>query len=234
MRIAVCDDDGRQAKALEAAVGDWAEASSRNAEIRVFASAEAFLFDMNANDSYDVLLLDIEMPGMNGLELARGLRDKGAKSQIIFITGYPDYISQGYDVSALHYLLKPVKREKLYEVLDRVAEALKRMPKFALIPVGKEVIRVYFEDIIYAESQGHYLYIKTKRGEFRPRLTAGELAERLDGAFFKCGRSFLVGLRYVERITKDTVFLEDGTALPLGKGLYDEINKALINYLREA
>ncbi|MBQ3003797.1 MAG: response regulator transcription factor, partial [Clostridia bacterium] len=201
-------------------------------EIQADSSGVAFLFAYRENRDVDILFLDIEMGQMNGIELAREIRADNETVQIVFITGYPDYIGEGYDVDALHYLLKPVDTQKLYEVCERALANLQKQPRFHLLPVGKEVVRVYEKDILYAETQGHYLRLVTKKGEHRLRMTLPELSTRLGDSFFKCSRSYLAGLLHVSRITKTSVILEDGTDLPLGKGLYDEINTALIRFLR--
>ncbi len=232
MKIAICDDERTQIEHLTQKLSVFAESRHKHFEIAAFPSAEAFLFAYRENRDFDILFLDIEMQGKNGLQLAREVRADNETVQIVFITGYPDYIGEGYDVDALHYLLKPVRTEKLFEVCDRALEALEKQPRFHLLPVGKEVVRVYEKDILYAETQGHYLHLHTKKGIYRLRMTLPELAVRLGDGFFKCSRSFLVGLLHVARITKTSVILENGTDLPLGKGQYDAINESLIRFLR--
>lgn len=90
----------------------------------MFSSAEAFIFHCVENKEYDVLLLYIEMGNMDGVTLARQIRKSNKNVQIVFITGYSDYIAEGYDVEALHYLMKPLKDEKLFDVLDRAVNKL--------------------------------------------------------------------------------------------------------------
>lgn len=233
INIALCDDERAQTDYLKSKLDLFAEATHRRFQCRAFTSAEAFLFEYRENNAYDMLFLDIEMDGMNGIELARELRKENDTLQIIFITGYPDYIGDGYDVSALHYLLKPVSTEKLFAVCTRAMELLEKQPRCHLLPVGKEVVRVFEKDILYGESEGHYVNLHVGKTVYKLRMTIPELEKRLGGAFFKCSRSFVVGLRHVARVTKTDVFLEDGTSLPLGKGLYDSINTALIKFLRE-
>lgn len=232
MKIAICDDERTQIDHLTEKLRLFAESRHKQFEIEAYSSAEAFLFAYRENRDVDILFLDIEMGRMNGIELAREIRADNETVQIVFITGYPDYIGEGYDVDALHYLLKPVRIEKLFEVCERAVSTLEKQPRFHLLPIGKEVVRVYEKDILYAETQGHYLRLVTKKGEYKLRMTLPELSERLGDCFFKCSRSFLAGLLHVARITKTSVILEDGTDLPLGKGKYDEINTALIKFLR--
>ncbi len=232
LNIAICDDEQNQIKYVKDIASEWAEVKKHISVFSEFPSAEAFLFDYAENQNYDILLLDIEMAKMNGIDLAKKVREENNRVQIVFITGYPDFMSEGFEVAALHYLMKPVKKEKLFSVLDKAVVNIAKSPRFLLLPMGKETLRVYAEDIRYAESDGHYVLLHAGKETHRLRMTIPEIEKELGEGFFRTGRSFVVGLKYVARITKASVYLEDGTELPLGKGLYDDMNKALIRYLR--
>lgn len=231
-KIAVCDDDAAQRAYLEGIVGEWARERNLPAEVWQYPEAKAFLFAWEEEKDIDILLLDIEMGDMDGVTLARKLRRAEETLQIIFITGYPDYIAEGYDVAALHYLLKPVKREKLAEVLDRAVLLRKKESPSLVVSTDRETIRILFDEIYYAEAQGHYMSVHTEREEYRLRMTVFELQEKLGEGFYRCSRSYIVGLRYVSRITKKQVVLKNQEILPLGRGQYDEMNRKLIGYLR--
>lgn len=231
-KIGICDDNQVDTDYVASLVSEWANTAGVSAEVKTHPSAEAFLFRYEEEQDYDILLLDIEMGELNGMELARKIRQGNSTVQIVFITGYPDYMAQGYDVTALHYLMKPVGREKLGEVLDRALGILAKQPRSIVFDSGRESIRIYAEDIVYGEAQGHYILLHTKSGDQKFRMTISELEKKLGAGFYKCGRSFVVGLKYVRRITKTAVYVENSLELPLGKGLYDDMNKALIQYLR--
>ena len=231
-RIAVCDDQSAQLDNLTKKLSLYAEARHIKFHIQTYPSAEAFLFDFSENRNFDLLFLDIEMAGMNGIQLARKIRAENETVQLCFITGYPDYMNQGYDVNALHYLLKPVSVEKLFEVCDRFLKSTETQPRFFLFSLGKEVVRVYEKDLYYGEAQGHYMLLHTLQGELKLRTTVPELEKQLGEGFFRSSRSFLVNLRYVTRITKAEILLEQGVAVPLGKGMFDQANTALIAFLR--
>lgn len=232
LSIAVCDDNETDLKYITGLVNAWAARARIPVSVRTFPSAEAFLFHYAENRDFDILLLDVEMGKLNGIDLARQLRAQDSCVQIVFITGYSDFIAEGYDVSALHYLVKPVKPGKFEEVLSRAADLSRQERPFLLVTSERETIRVFFDDIYYAESQGHYMLIYTRKTRYRARLTVSGLLEQLDEGFYRCSRSFVVNLRHVCRITKSEVFLENQSSLPLGRGQYDEINKTMINYLR--
>lgn len=168
------------------------------------------------------------MGQMNGVEMAKVLRKENDKIQIIFVTGYSDYISEGYEVEALHYLMKPVKEEKLWEVLDRAADKLSRNEKMLNLESGGGIYRIPVYQIRYAEVYGNYVTIHAME-EVRVKMTLRELEEALDERFLRVSRSFIVNLTRILRVTKKEILLNDGTALPLPRGVYEQVNRAIIN-----
>lgn len=233
LTFAICDDEKNQTEYILSVARAWAEDRGHICGFMTFSSAENFLYEYSENKIFDILLLDVEMGAMNGVELAKRLRRDGCMSQIVFITGYPEFIGEGYDVAALHYLLKPLDREKLFTVLDRAVKNLEKAPRKVCLPSGKELLRLRADSIRFGESDGHYVLLHTTEGEYRLRMTVPELADNLGDGFVRPSRSFVVGLKYVSRITKTAVVLDDGREIPMSKGCYDEINLVLVKYLRE-
>ena len=228
-RIAVIDDDKTQIEYLTSLLGEWAKQEGVLHQVETFESAEAFLFQYAADKAYDLLLLDIEMGAMNGVELAKILRRENREIQLIFITGYMEYISDGYDVEALHYLLKPVSREKLFPVLERAVERLLSKRRVLMLRNGDEMIRLPLYEIRYVEVRANYITIHAKENH-AVKKTLSELEKDLDKGFFRTGRSYVVNLQYIQKITKTDVFLKDGTKVPLSKGNYERLNQAMITY----
>ena len=126
IHIAICDDQRKDSEYISALVREWAEGQKIAVQLELFPSAEAFLFQYAERKDWDLLLLDIEMGNMDGVSMAKTVRRENEAVQIVFITGYSDYIAEGYEVAALHYLMKPVKPGKLFAVLDRALEKLRR------------------------------------------------------------------------------------------------------------
>lgn len=227
--IAICDDEETASAYIDGLTRQWAAGAGRQVRIDTFTSAEAFFFHYAEHKDYDILLLDIEMGKMNGVELAKTVRSGNKEVQIVFITGYLDYIADGYEVEALHYLMKPVGLEKLSEVLDRAAKKLKRNEKALLLEIQDEVARVPLYEIRYLEVQKNYVTIHAGE-DYRVKKSLGSLEKELDDGFFRIGRSFLVNLRFVRRISKTEVTLKDKTVLPLSRGMYEPLNRAMIRY----
>ncbi len=230
-KIAVCDDNPADAGYVADVIRRWAQARAVLMEIERFPSAEAFWFQYEENRCYDILFLDIEMEpeGMNGIELAAKLRKNDSSIQLVFVTGYMEYIADGYDVEALHYLLKPVTEEKLGSVLARALERVKAREKELFLQTTDGSVRVLSSEIRYLEVQRNYVTIHAAE-EYTVKRTLGDLEKELDESFFRTGRSFIVNLRFVRKITKTQVFLKDGAQVPLSRGLYEGINRAMIQY----
>lgn len=167
------------------------------------------------------------MGNMDGVTLAKSIRKKSETVQIVFITGYSDYISDGYDVAALHYLMKPLKREKLSEVLSRAAAKITKNGKMITLKTADEIIRLPIREIKYIDVYKNNITIHAKR-EITVRKTLSEIETELDGRFFRTGRQSIINLDYVRRTTKSSVTLAGGEEIPLPRNAYEAINRAII------
>lgn len=227
LKIAICDDQPQDRQYLSDLVQKWASASHRRAYVQTFSSAENFLFQYAQESDLDILLLDIEMPAMDGVSLAKKIRQENETMQIIFITGYADYMAEGYEVAALHYLMKPVSPDKLYAVLERAVKKVQSNETVLYITSGGEMLRIPLHTIRYIDVQGNYCTIHAGES-YTVKETLSDLMQQLDGRFFRTGRSAIVNLTYVRRVTKTDVYLADGAVLALPRSAYHKINQALI------
>lgn len=227
--IAICDDDAPAAAALAAMARRWAADRGLALEVRQYPSAEAFLFSCPDAGAADILLLDVEMPGMSGMALARQLRAAGRRAPIVFISGHSDYLADGYDVEALHYLLKPVDAGQLAAVLDRARAHLAAAPPTLTVDAAGEVLRVALDEIRYLEVMHNNVTIHAK-ADYTVRATLQQLQQQLGPGFFRIQRSYLVNLRYLRRAARTGVQLQDGTLLPLARGRYDALHRAMIEF----
>lgn len=224
-KIAVCDDSQADIEYITMLVREWAK--DKIVEIKTYPSAEAFMFNYAEEKDFDILLLDIEMGKMDGVTMAKAIRQDNESVQIVFITGYSEYIADGYDVAALHYLIKPVKKEQLWSVLDRAAERLKKNEKELLLKTADETVVMPVREIRYLDVQQNYVTVHGKT-DVTVKRTLGEFERELDERFFRLGRSYIINLACVRRISKTEVILTDGSAIPLPRGQYDALNRAII------
>ena len=227
-KIAICDDLAADRTYLSVLSQKWGKKNHYFIQISEFTSAENFLFHYAEKKDFDILLLDIEMGAMDGVTMARKLRQDNQTVQIIFITGYADYISDGYEVDALHYLMKPIQEEKFFTVLDRAVTKLIKNEKVLNIISQGEMIRLPICQINYAEVNSNYITIHSQQ-TITLKMTLSELEKKLDSHFFRAGRSALVNLKKISRVTKKEIYLQDGSIIPLPRGAYEKVNRAIIN-----
>ena len=227
MQIAICDDSLADTQFVQNIAQAWAADRKLSTEIETFTSAESFLFHYAEKKDYDILLLDVEMGRMDGVALAKKIRRENQTVQIVFITGYSDYIAEGYEVEALHYLMKPVKRDKLFTVLDRAAEKVRQNENVLKLELSGEMVRLPMHEIRYLDVQKNYVTVHGKQ-DYTVKRSLGDFEAELDDRFFRAGRGLILNLKVISRVTKQEVHLSDGTVLSLPRGGYESLNRAII------
>ena len=242
LHITLCDDEPSQLEFLESCIRQWALASSIEICTKAHKSAGEFLFAWEDKKDTDILLLDIEMPGINGIEAARLLRAKEDDLQIIFVTGIREYVFEGYDVDAVSYLLKPVSRQQVFECLDKAVRRLRYTEPVIAVESAGEVAKVRYKDICYLESSAHdtliHIYHADMAGRdeiIRSKTGLGRLETELaknSGLFFKIHRSYTINLNHVKKITHKEVVMDSGASLIIPRGKWEELNRAYLTLLR--
>lgn len=245
LRIAIVEDETPHAELLRQQIESWQkqqgmENAGLEVMIRHFCHASAFFFAWE-EESYDMIFLDIQMPGINGMEAARKIRETDGEVKLVFTTGIADYMQEGYEVEAVRYLLKPITREKVWQCLDRLRQAASS-PRLVFQTL-EGVMKVSEQEIEYFEARGHYtichlwagriLPVQDALTEIRLRESFNALCERLSGRpFVRCHRSYLCGIARIHRVERTEIVLESGGIVPLSRRMYDSVVKAFIAHFR--
>lgn len=239
MLIAICEDDKASRDYENLLIHQWAEKNNHKITVDCYSSAENFLFEAEDKSEYDLLMLDIQMGKMNGFELAKTLRSRGFKGALAFLTGITDYAIEGYEVGAVRYILKPVKEENLFSVLDLVYKDLSHQEEESFIlQIGTDITRIPFNQIIYIEANGHYVHLKgcdqDRIFEKEWKASFGSISSDFENKGFFClRRGLLVNLAHVQRITKTDCFLTNDEVLPVARNNYNSLNQAFIEYYKD-
>ena len=228
LTIAICDDNEDQIKELRRLLGEWSADKPFALNIDEYISAESFLFSY-PDKPCDLILLDIEMKRLNGMELAKKLRSDGDMLPIAFITGYSDYMSGGYEVEALHYLLKPVDKSKLFAVLDRYIK--RHTPENEIMLACDEgSIHVSPDMVVFCEAVGKKTHMHMRDKVIVCNSGISTVKNMLPEEFVFCHRSYIVNMRYVRSIGKTDIMLDSGEKIPLSRRLYKEVNERFIRF----
>jgi len=234
LRIAVCDDE----KLIRDTIAERIKKLYPFYEILKYKNGEKLLEDTIESD---IVFLDIQMDGMDGIETAKCLRKRNKKIILIFLTAWEEYVFQAFDVEAFHYLIKPLRKEKFYQVLEAAINKVeeiqgamqkKREEKSILVKVGTSSQKIYLDEIIYAEIYNRKvtLYTTTKNIEFYAKMS--NLEQELGEDFVRPHRSYLVHLRYVSKYCATDITLENGTVILLAKQKYKEFVKRYMKYIK--
>lgn len=194
IRIAICEDERIFLNQLSEWMRAILDKHSIIYSMGTYENGNAVL----AREAFDIVLLDIEMEPLNGLELAKRLRSRGDESKLIFITAHERYALEAYDVEAFHYLVKPVDRDKLERVILKICSSLQEEQTQAItIRQGVSVRKILFEQILYLEVMGRKIYLHTKKEIIPFYGKLEELEQSLPESFFRCHRSYIVNFDHV-------------------------------------
>ncbi len=229
LRIAVCDDS---TAALEQIECYFESLHSIELEYEIFHGANDLLHYMSVNaGSFDVYLLDIEMPDMNGIMLAKRIRNSDISSLIIFQTVHPAYVYDVFDIVTFHYLQKTILFEKLEEVLLRAEVYINRKKSRFHFTYAKENFTISCNDILYFEQNRRKVIIYTKEGTYVSYMTVKEVMRQLENTVFvELGVSYIVNLEYVKVIARDVAILYNEKYLPISRKNRKAVKEKQLQY----
>jgi len=228
MKIAVCDDDEKDRRTMLRLVSEYLDLHNYHVRIDEYPSGEAFLAcDVS---QYSLVILDIFMGELNGLETAKKLMQEYPDTQIIFCSTSDAYAVESYDVYALRYLIKPVNKERLYTTLDRffhVHTALRTLT----YKQNRMDESVFLTDILWVEANGRHCILHTKKGDISTTTSFAQICEQLSSAdFVKPIRHAMVSLQAVTMIPSDVFTLTDGTTVPISRDQRTAMKKVFSDY----
>ncbi|WP_179395396.1 LytR/AlgR family response regulator transcription factor [Lacticaseibacillus absianus] len=227
MHLAIVEDD----PLARAALAPVLEAVGQHQPLSwtFFASGEALLFALD-EVPVDLVILDIKLSGIDGVTVAKRLRQRDAELPLAFLSNYDRYVFDGYDVSAMAYLLKPLTVDQLERLLVRAQSD--RHEAALLVTTSKGLVRVYLYDLRYLSVQGHYTELVTQTERLTVKQPLAELAAQLSPAFVQTHRAYWVNLGYVSVVGESQITLNDGTQLPLARTAKSAVKQALLAHYR--
>lgn len=233
MRIAICDDQSRDRASVISLCNRLAQEENIALQSLEFPDGETLLAQMETG--YDVVLLDIYMEAKNGVDTARELRRRGYSGAIVFITSSNEHFAQGYEVDAVHYLVKPIEFAAFKEAMARAIRFLKSAPQRPTISlmIDRQRMEVPLGSIRYIEVYNHTVFLHTTGPRLEINASLRGMAEQLsDRRFLRSHRSYIVNMDFVESISEDRneIILSGGETLPLSRRERKEIQRKYFEY----
>lgn len=232
IQFAICDDEPQMIQEIAEGVARYMKEKQISAySVSGFSEGAALL----RAGPFDVIFLDIQMEGTDGMETARLLRRRGDRSLLIFATVLRDCVFDAFEVEAWDYLVKPLEEERFRRTMDRALQALSwRAAKPLLIQRGALCQAVSPDEIVYCEAQGRKIYLHKTDGEIVDYYDKmKDLESRVDGPFFRCHRSYLVNLASVRGCQAGQILLRQGGTIPVSRLRERALKEALLRYLKE-
>lgn len=232
IRIAICDDEPFMLEDITAWISRYMEAKNLVCEINGFPNGNMLL---KHGKAFDILFLDIQMDGPDGVETARRLREQSYHGLLIFITVLKERVFDAFEVQAFDYLMKPLDDSRFQRTMERALKFLEQEnKKNIIIQKGTACQIIPISQIVYCEVFGRKIYLHRQDGEildYYDKLEA--LEKRMDRRFFRCHRSYLVNLDYVCGYGKEGVLLSSGGNIPLSRLREQELTHALLIHMKE-
>ncbi|MBX4262824.1 LytTR family DNA-binding domain-containing protein [Clostridium estertheticum] len=231
MKIAVCDDESVFTNQISSYLEKYYH--SLDVLIETFQSGEEFLKRFIVHpDHYDLIFLDIEMGGIDGVSTARQIRKCNRQVLIIFLTSHLEFAVDGYEVDAFRFLPKPIQEVKLLRTLTDIQTELDRNKKL-LISKGDREILLRYQDIVFLKAQNINVLIRTKQDSYVIRKTLNALENEIEGpVFFSPHRSYVINLSYVADYDKKAITMETGERIALSRNKVSEFRTAMMTYVR--
>ena len=217
MTIGICDDEKELRSSLRRVIEQEAQLNGLDYKVSEYSSGEEMLKALE-KDAPELLFLDIEMNGIDGMEAARAIRQTRKDTVIIFVTAYPDFVFQGYEVHAFHYILKPYKEEKIKEVFRMALEELNlQAEQYYAVEQKSGTLRLRLKEVRYFQSDRKKVIAETTEGKIEFYGKLSDIETSLPEYFIRIHNRYLVNLNYVTKVESSQCVCAD-EALPVSRG----------------
>lgn len=234
LKIFIADDNPHASNVLKDMIYQWAAYLDARVDISIFKSVtndKEFL--LQAANS-DLVLLDIEMPGLDGISFAKLLRELSSKPAIAYVTSHPDYAIEGYAAQAIAYLVKPITQQQVDSLLSKIVKIMHHSESPKIVFVNKQNrFVVSASEIISIEAHGHSCIVVTRDNSQKFPVSFVELKNELQTPpFLRCHRGFYVNIRHLVRFDTFEFEMINGAIIPIGRSYIQEVKDALMKYMR--
>lgn len=237
MRIAVCDDDKREISRIRKLIAEYETRCEKSIDCQYFMNSTEFLCDLRGGE-YDLVLMDVLMPGVSGLQAAQELRERDKNVRLIFVSASPEFAVESYRVGAYYYLLKPIDAKTFFSLLDKIGRELSAQLEQGFVLKSREgVVQIAFAKLVYVEVMNKTVFFHLADDSVRETTATladveGKLLRRPE--FLKTHRSYFVNLNYIQVIDINCVIMKSGDSVPVSRQRRSQVQDAYMNFLQQS
>lgn len=232
MNVAVVDDEKKYLTEMEILCTDYKSKNGLQMELFCFSSGETFL-DAMAGITFSIVFMDIYMDGIDGISAARKLRERDTASLLIFLTTSQEFMPEAFSCHAFEYISKPILKERVESVLDDALKILPPPQKFIEVSSGRQTVRIFLHDIMYAITDAHYLeFYLADSPALRCRMTMVEflVLTGQDPRFILVNRGVLINIEHLRTYEDSCCVMDNGRKLPMRVREAGRIEQAIRDY----
>lgn len=236
MKIAICDDDKQELFQVNRLINEYLDCNFAKGEIEVqsFGNSMELLNQIEGGKHFDVFILDVIMPNINGIELATEIRSRDSVAKIIFLTSSSEFAVESYSVGTFNYLLKPIQKDKLFSVLEKACNDIcYDLKQYIIVKTQNILFKVFFHELIYIEVIRRATYFHRKNEvtiKSSNSISQIEAVLLIDKRFIKPHRSYIVNLDYIKELSKEGIITINNQFIPVSRNVFKEIKQAYIDY----
>jgi DNA-binding LytR/AlgR family response regulator len=235
MKIVICDDNNQELLYIIRFMEEYKNCfAEEKMEVFPFVSSMELLAQLESGQHFDVFLLDVVMPRINGIELATDIRKNDQVAKIIFLTSTSEFAVESYSVGAFNYLLKPIQKDKLFSVLEKACNDISNgLKQYLVVKTPTSLSKVFLHELIYVEVQGRTIFFHQKDGvtlESTNTISQVEAILLINKHFIKPHRSYIVNLDYIKHLSQDGFTTTSDLFIPVSRNVFKAVKQAYINY----
>ena len=234
LKIALCDDSPVELDRIQSFISEYKTKSKDEIYFEAFISPVEFLSKISSGAFFDLVFLDVLMPVINGIDVAKEIFKSNKLTQIIFLTSSREFAADSYSVAALDYIIKPINAESLDRAMSRFFEKYQKIKSDELVIREKSTIsRIPLHNLSYVEVLDHHLiYHLSNRYTIRCRQSLSEIEALLikNGKFIRTSRSFIVNMDYVAKIEPGHILMDDGSSVSVSRANFKAVSDAYLKY----
>lgn len=229
IHFAICDDEQEYRSSIVSLISEYCKQHQILYKISTFESATLLMKAYGRGEYFDCLLLDVLLEDVSGIQVAKRLRSYNIETAIVYLTHSSEFAFEAYEVGAIQYMLKPIKKDVFHRVLDMICDNhQEERRRYIIVKTKSGVMRVALRDIIYCETKGNYqkLYLLDK-SNVQTRMSSKELFEKLGQYedFVRCGNSYILNLSHVKQLQVKQVEVVNGDIVQIPRGAHTELKE---------